>query len=54
MIRTAVSGTPGFISIAVNDAATSAVFYERYLGAVRDPFDSAPTRSPSSAGRRSL
>lgn len=42
MIRTVISGTPGFISIAVNDAATTAVFYERYLGAVRDPFDFGP------------
>jgi predicted enzyme related to lactoylglutathione lyase len=39
MATTAVTGSPGFISIAVTDVARSAEFYERYLGAVRDTFD---------------
>jgi predicted enzyme related to lactoylglutathione lyase len=34
-----VTGSPGFISIAVNDAERSAAFYEKYLGATRDTFD---------------
>jgi len=34
--------SPGFISIAVSDAQRSAVFYEKYLGAVRDTFDFGP------------
>lgn len=42
MTRTVVSGTPGFVSIAVSGAETSAAFYERYLGALRDPFDFGP------------
>src|SRR5947208_1210300 len=40
--KTAVTGSPGFISIAVTDANRSASFYERYLGAVRDTFDFGP------------
>jgi predicted enzyme related to lactoylglutathione lyase len=39
MTSTAVTGSPGFISIAVTDAERSAAFYERYLGAKRDTFD---------------
>jgi predicted enzyme related to lactoylglutathione lyase len=39
MTSTAVTGSPGFISIAVTDAERSATFYERYLGAKRDTFD---------------
>ena len=39
MNPTAVTGSPGFISIAVSDAERSAAFYERYLGAKRDTFD---------------
>lgn len=42
MARTAVTGSPGFISIAVTDVARSAEFYERYLGGVRDTFDFGP------------
>lgn len=42
MARTAVTGSPGFISIAVTDVARSAAFYERYLGTVRDTFDFGP------------
>ena len=42
MTKTAVTGSPGFISIAVGDAQRSAAFYERYLGAVRDTFDFGP------------
>ena len=38
----AVTPSPGFISIAVNDAQRSATFYEKYLGAIRDPFDFGP------------
>jgi len=38
--KTAVTSSPGFISIAVSDANAS--FYERYLGAVRDTFDFGP------------
>jgi predicted enzyme related to lactoylglutathione lyase len=37
-----VTPSPGFISIAVQDAQKSASFYERYLGAVRDTFDFGP------------
>jgi len=36
---TVVTGSPGFISIAVSDAERSAQFYERFLGARRDTFD---------------
>lgn len=39
MKKTAVTGSPGFISIAVSDANRSASFYEQHLGAVRDTFD---------------
>jgi len=39
MQKTAVTGSPGFISIAVSDANKSASFYEQHLGAVRDTFD---------------
>src|SRR2546428_13282647 len=42
MPKTAVTGSPGFISIAVSDANRSAAFYEQYLGAVRDTFDFGP------------
>jgi predicted enzyme related to lactoylglutathione lyase len=42
MRPTAVTPSPGFISIAVTDVARSADFYERYLGAVRDTFDFGP------------
>jgi len=42
MPRTAVTGSPGFVSIAVSDAQKSASFYEEYLGAVRDTFDFGP------------
>ena len=42
MPTTAVTGSPGFISIAVADAERSAAFYERHLGAVRDTFDFGP------------
>ena len=42
MPSTVVTPSPGFISIAVNDAKTSAAFYERYLGAIRDTFDFGP------------
>ncbi|HEY3164730.1 MAG TPA: VOC family protein [Candidatus Limnocylindrales bacterium] len=42
MTRTAVTGSPGFISIAVSDVDRSAAFYERYLGGVRDTFDFGP------------
>ena len=39
MQKTAVTGSPGFISIAVSDVNRSASFYEQHLGAVRDTFD---------------
>jgi len=42
MSATAVTPSPGFISIAVTDAARSAAFYEQHLGAVRDTFDFGP------------
>ena len=42
MARTAVTPSPGFISIAVNDVERSAAFYERHLGAIRDTFDWGP------------
>src|SRR5436190_19037926 len=42
MEKTAVTGSPGFISIAVTDANRSASFYEQHLGAVRDTFDFGP------------
>lgn len=40
---TAITPSPGFISIAVRDVARSAAFYETYLGAIRDTFDFGPT-----------
>ena len=43
MKPTAVTPSPGFISIAVTDVAQSAAFYEKYLGAVRDTFDFGPS-----------
>lgn len=43
MAKTAVTGSPGFISIAVTDAGRSGDFYEKYLGGVRDTFDFGPT-----------
>jgi predicted enzyme related to lactoylglutathione lyase len=42
MAGVAVTGSPGFISVAVTDVDRSAAFYERYLGAVRDTFDFGP------------
>lgn len=42
MAETAMTGSPGFISITVSDVARSAAFYETYLGAVRDTFDFGP------------
>jgi predicted enzyme related to lactoylglutathione lyase len=38
----AVTPSPGFISIAVTDIARSSAFYETYLGAIRDTFDFGP------------
>ena len=42
MARVAVTPSPGFISIAVNDVERSSAFYEQHLGAVRDTFDWGP------------
>ena len=42
MLKTVVTASPGFVSIAVQDAERSAGFYERYLGATRDTFDYGP------------
>jgi predicted enzyme related to lactoylglutathione lyase len=42
MARVAVTGSPGFISIAVSDVGRSAAFYEGHLGATRDTFDWGP------------
>ncbi len=42
MKPSAVTPSPGFISIAVTDVDRSADFYERYLGAIRDTFDFGP------------
>src|SRR6476659_7782755 len=42
MVKTVVTPSPGFISIAFTDAERSASFYERYLGAIRDTFDFGP------------
>lgn len=39
MAKTVVTGSPGFISIAVTDVARSGAFYEHYLGGIRDTFD---------------
>jgi predicted enzyme related to lactoylglutathione lyase len=40
---TAVTPSPGFISVAVSDVQRSAAFYEKYLGAIRDTFDFGPS-----------
>ena len=42
MARTAVTPSPGFISIQVSNVDRSAEFYEQHLGAVRDTFDFGP------------
>ena len=42
MTDTAVTPSPGFISVAVSDVARSAAFYERYLNGIRDTFDFGP------------
>jgi predicted enzyme related to lactoylglutathione lyase len=42
MPKTAVTPSPGFISIAVSDVTRSAAFYEGHLGAIRDTFDFGP------------
>jgi predicted enzyme related to lactoylglutathione lyase len=42
MPQTALTPSPGFISIAVTDIGRSATFYETYLGGVRDTFDFGP------------
>ena len=42
MKPSAMTPSPGFISIAVTDVARSAAFYERHLGAIRDTFDFGP------------
>jgi predicted enzyme related to lactoylglutathione lyase len=42
MAHTAVTPSPGFISIAVSDVERSAAFYVEHLGAVRDSFDWGP------------
>jgi len=42
MTATAVTPSPGFVSIAVTDVVRSAAFYEKHLGAVRDTFDFGP------------
>jgi predicted enzyme related to lactoylglutathione lyase len=42
MRTTAVTPSPGFISIAVTDVRRSAAFYEEHLGAIRDTFDFGP------------
>jgi predicted enzyme related to lactoylglutathione lyase len=42
MPSTAVTPSPGFISIAVTDVNRSAAFYEEHLGGIRDTFDFAP------------
>jgi len=39
MTTTAITPSPGFISIAVGDIDRSTTFYETYLGAIRDTFD---------------
>jgi predicted enzyme related to lactoylglutathione lyase len=38
MSETAITPSPGFISIGVGDVDRSAHFYETYLGAIRDTF----------------
>lgn len=42
MPDTAVTPSPGFISVAVSDIRASVDFYETYLGAIRDTFDFGP------------
>lgn len=42
MPQSVVTGSPGFISIAVTDVERSARFYEEHLGAIRDTFDFGP------------
>lgn len=42
MRGTAVTPSPGFISIAVSDVKRSAAFYEEYLDGIRDTFDHGP------------
>jgi len=42
MAPSAVTPSPGFISIQVSDVKRSAEFYEQHLGAVRDTFDFGP------------
>jgi predicted enzyme related to lactoylglutathione lyase len=42
MTGTAVTPSPGFVSIAVTDIKRSATFYEQYLGGIRDTFDFGP------------
>jgi predicted enzyme related to lactoylglutathione lyase len=42
MSSTAVTPSPGFISISVADAQASAAWYEMHLGAVRDTFEFGP------------
>jgi len=42
MTETAVTPSPGFISISVTDVQRSAAFYARYLGGIRDTFDFGP------------
>jgi predicted enzyme related to lactoylglutathione lyase len=42
MPSTAVTPSPGFISIAVTDVSRSAAFYEEHLGGIRDTFDFGP------------
>src|SRR4029450_9033914 len=57
MKRLAVTGSPGFISIAVSDVNRSAAFYTEHLGATRDTFDWGPESAgvggvPAGAGGR--
>ena len=42
MKPTVVTGSPGFISVAVRDVSRSAAFFETYLGVARDTFDFGP------------
>ena len=51
MAHTAVTPSPGFISIAVSDVERSAAFYVEHLRAVRDSFTGGLDRRCSSAGR---
>ena len=43
MKPTAITPSPGFVSITVTDVGQSAAFYEKYLGAIRDTFDFGPS-----------